>query len=203
MQTKRFGLRYPAIVLIAAALCASSVHAQAPDSHGESTWSKDTPPAQGPLLKLVRDWTKQFKDVSVAEGAGYHLLFGCVTGPDAGAMGLHYVNMDLVANPPMTADGEPDPTRPQIVVYEPQADGSLLLLGDDYLIIAQSWDEAHPGQGAPQIMGQLYQYIPSPNRYGLPAVYMLHVWAWRYNPKGAFVMWNPNVSCAAYDGRAK
>jgi len=29
----------------------------------------------------------------VAEAEGYSLLFGCVSGPDAGAMGLHYVNL--------------------------------------------------------------------------------------------------------------
>jgi hypothetical protein len=203
MHTKRFRFRHRAIALATAAFFVLSVHAQASDSHGERSWSKDTPPAQGPLPNAVRDSTKQFKGISAAEAAGYHLLFGCVSGPDFGAMGLHYVNMDLVGNPPLGADGQPDPTRPQILVYEPQTDGTLRLVGDDYLIIAQSWDAAHPGQGAPQVMGQLMQYIPAPNRYGLPAVYILHVWAWRYNPKGAFAMWNPNVSCNAYAGQAK
>jgi hypothetical protein len=28
-----------------------------------------------------------------------------------------------------------------------------------------------------------------------PAFYELHVWAWRDNPHGAFVDWNPAVSC--------
>jgi hypothetical protein len=51
---------------------------------------------QDTLLQAVRASTERFKDVSVAESEGYHLLFGCVTGPDSGAMGLHYVNMQLV-----------------------------------------------------------------------------------------------------------
>ena len=29
----------------------------------------------------------------------------------------------------------------------------------------------------------------------LPALYELHVWAWRENPNGTYVDWNPRVSC--------
>ena len=28
-----------------------------------------------------------------------------------------------------------------------------------------------------------------------PAFYALHVWAWKHNPHGMFVDWNPKVSC--------
>ena len=49
--------------------------------------------AQSVLLKIVRDSTERFKDVSAAEAEGYSLLFGCVSGPDAEAMELHFVNM--------------------------------------------------------------------------------------------------------------
>jgi len=31
------------------------------------------------------------------------------------------------------------------------------------------------------------EFVSSPNRYGLPAHFELHVWAWRGNPQGAFV----------------
>jgi hypothetical protein len=44
-------------------------------------------------------------------------------------------------------------------------------------------------------MGQLMHLFESPNRFGLPAFYTLHVWAWKANPNGAFVNWHPNVSC--------
>ena len=33
------------------------------------------------------------------------------------------------------------------------------------------------------------------NRYGIPAYYALHVWAWKANPHGVFMDWNPQVSC--------
>jgi hypothetical protein len=38
----------------------------------------------------------------------------------------------------------------------------------------------------------------APNRYGIPAFYALHVWAWRHNPQGTFVDYNPRVSCDGY-----
>ena len=36
-------------------------------------------------------------------------------------------------------------------------------------------------------MGQLLHLFESPNRFGLPAFYTLHVWAWKENPTGMFV----------------
>ena len=35
------------------------------------------------------------------------------------------------------------------------------------------------------------QYNSSPNLYGLPAFYEVHVWAWRDNPNGTSVDWPP------------
>ena len=143
------------------------------------------------LVKIVRESTERFKQVSVAEREGYALQFGCVSGSDSGAMGLHYVNGALVAS------GVIDATRPQIVIYEPADDGSLKLIGADYLILADMWNAQHP-EGPPQLMGQLFHYFESPNRFGLPAFYTLHVWAWKDNPNGAFVNWHPKVSCASF-----
>ena len=48
------------------------------------------PPAK--LVRQVRLATKQFLDVNNAVQAGYGPAFGCVSGPDHGAMGIHYVN---------------------------------------------------------------------------------------------------------------
>jgi hypothetical protein len=175
-------------------LSPSGAMAQNGHSH-EAAAPPQLTPSQGALLKIVRDNTERFKDVSVAQGEGYSLLFGCVSGPDSGAMGMHFVNLNLVAS------GVVDATRPQIVIYEPMPDGHLQLIGADFLVIAGDWDKAHPGQGAPQLMGQLFHYFESPNRFGLPAFYTLHVWAWKENPNGAFVNWHPNVSCQSFAGQ--
>ena len=61
--------------------------------------SQHKPTAQdNALVRAVREATERFKHVtSVAgPGEGYELAFGCVSGGDFGAMGLHYVNMSLV-----------------------------------------------------------------------------------------------------------
>ena len=174
-----------------------SALAQNGHSHETTAPSQQLTAAQGALLKAVRESTERFKDVGVAEAEGYSLLFGCVSGPDSGAMGLHYVNLKLVGS------GLIDAARPQIVIYEPMPDGHLQLIGADFLVIASDWDKAHPGQGAPQLMGQLFHYFEAPNRFGLPAFYTLHVWAWKENPNGAFVNWHPNVSCQAFDGQSR
>src|SRR5690348_16400887 len=43
------------------------------------------------LVQIVRQNTAQFIDVNNVKGAGYQPLFGCVSGPDHGAMGIHYL----------------------------------------------------------------------------------------------------------------
>ncbi|HZL92801.1 MAG TPA: hypothetical protein VFB99_04125 [Vicinamibacterales bacterium] len=147
------------------------------------------------LVQAVRDATERFKDVAVAENEEYQLLFGCVTDDDKGAMGLHWVNLPLVFD-----GGELDPTRPEIVLYEPLPSGRLRITGADFLVIAKDWDDAHPGN-PPQLMGQLFHRFESPNRFGLPAFYTLHVWAWKESPSGTFVNWHDNVSCDGFKGQ--
>jgi protein-S-isoprenylcysteine O-methyltransferase Ste14 len=146
------------------------------------------------LVRVVRDVTERFKDPAVADSEGYKLAFGCVSGPDYGAMGLHFVNMDLVGDPAL------DARRPEIVIYEPLPNGRLRLIGADYLVLASAWDALHPGE-TPQIMGQLLHLFEAPNRFGLPPFYTLHVWAWKENPTGTFVNWHANVSCDNFSGR--
>jgi hypothetical protein len=150
------------------------------------------------LVKKVREATERFKDVVEAEREGYVLSFGCVSGPDQGAMGLHFINMELVAR------GVIDPTEPQIILYEPTADGRLKLTGADFLVDAQQWDNDKTHKpGPPELMGQLFHFFESPNRFGLKAFYTLHVWAWKDNPNGAFVNWHPAVACKLFDGQTR
>jgi len=145
----------------------------------------------GALVKAVREATERYKDVAVAEADNYGLQFGCVSGPDYGAMGLHYVNFPLVL------DGELDVAKPEIVIYEPQPNGKPRLIGADYLVFAAAWHAKHAE--TPKLGGQLMHLIESPNRYGLDAFYTLHVWAWKESSTGPFVNWHPTVSCAAFD----
>jgi hypothetical protein len=171
--------------------------AQTHDDHGANVPSQPhkTTPQESALVKAVREATDRFRNVtSVAgPGEGYELSFGCVSGGDFGAMGLHYVNMSLVG------DGEVDVAQPEIVLFEPTPNGGIRITGADYLVIASDWDAKHAGP--PQLMGQLFHLFDSPNRFGLPPFYTLHVWAWKTNPNGTFTNWNPDVSCDAFNAR--
>lgn len=139
------------------------------------------------LVRLVRESTRQFVDVNASTAAGYGPFLGCVSGPDHGAMGIHYVNLGLYA------DGEIDVSHPEALIYEPSGDRRRLV-GVEYLVDAASWLAGH-NNTPPVLEGQVFQFVDSPNRYNLPAFFELHVWAWRDNPAGAFVDWNNRVSC--------
>ena len=160
--------------------------ALAEDSHGHGG------AGQNALVKVVREITEPYKNVAAAELAGYALAFGCVSGPDTGAMGLHYVNMPLVL------DGEIDATKPEIILYEPAGKGQVRLVGADYLVLADAWDKTH--SSSPELMGQKFQQFEAPNRFGLPRFYTLHVWAGKESPTGTFVTWHANISCDAFSG---
>jgi hypothetical protein len=149
----------------------------------------------GALIEAVRQATERYKNVSVAEAAGYSLQFGCVSGSDFGAMGMHFVNSEFVN------DGLLDPMRPEIIIYEPLPNGQLHMIGADFLVIADTWNATH--SSPPQLMGQLFHLFESPNRFGLPAFYTLHVWAWKENPAGPFANWHSNVSCTAFAGQRR
>ncbi len=145
------------------------------------------PSAQAGILRDVRQATRPFLDVAEATAVGYGPFLGCVSGPDEGAMGIHYVNGALVG------DGELDVAAPEALLYEPR-NGNLTLLGVEYIVDVAAWHANHPNP--PVLGGQVFHYEGSPNRYGLAPFYALHVWAWKNNPKGLFADWNPRVACA-------
>jgi hypothetical protein len=142
------------------------------------------------LAREVREATRDFRNVTVAMAAGYGSAGSCVSGPEEGAMGIHFRNLDLIGDPALEAD------RPELLVYELRG-GRLRLVAAEFLVIAEAWHKNN--MAPPVLMGQHFHYVGSPNRYGLPAFYELHVWAWRDNPHGMFVDWNPAVSCEEYE----
>jgi hypothetical protein len=137
------------------------------------------------LVRIVQEATRKYINVNEATGAGYAPFLGCVTGPDQGAMGIHYVNGALL-------NGELNAEQPQALIYEP--DGNRLrLVGVEFIVDAATWLKSH---GTPPVLeGQVLQLVASPNRFNLPTFFELHVWAWQNNPNGAFVDWNTRVTC--------
>ena len=146
--------------------------------------------APADFVTTVRTATEQFLDVRRAHDAHYEPFLGCVSGPQEGAMGVHFVNLALVG------DGELDVNHPEALIYEPTDSGEARLVGVEYIVTVDDWHKHHRDLvGAPVLNGQTFHFNDSPNRFGLPAFYELHVWAWQQNPHGTFVDWNTLVSC--------
>jgi hypothetical protein len=176
--------RWIGSLAIAGSLLALAGSGLLPSAHAQTEPDLE-PPAS--LTQIVRDATRPFLDINQAIAAGYGPFLGCVSGPESGAMGIHYVNGPLVG------DGELDPTKPEALMYE-VAIGRARLLGVEFIVDAATWLKQHDNQ-PPVLEGQAFQFVGSPNRYALPAFFELHVWAWRDNPNGMFVDWNPRVTC--------
>jgi hypothetical protein len=143
------------------------------------------------LVREVRQGTADFHDLTLATTAGYTSTGSCVSGPQEGAMGIHFAKGALIDDPAL------DPQAPELLIYE-QRGGRLRLVGVEFLVIADAWHAAN--SAPPVLLGQHFQFVGAPNRYALPPFYELHVWAWRENPHGMFVDWNPAVSCEDYAG---
>ena len=133
-------------------------------------------------LKQVKQATARFKDVAKAEAAGYVVVSDCVTGP-SGAMGVHYLNAALLGDPKL------DLKKPELLLYEPQEDGGMKLVGVE-------WMQLDSGQRAPRLFGQRFQG-PMNHDGTAPWHFDLHVWTIRKNPRGTFAQYNRRVSCDA------
>lgn len=174
-------------ILAAAALGALlALHAPA-YGHGDPSQSAEDIQK---LIRKVRHATHRFHDVQAAVDAGY-ARFGdvngdCVAQPGQGAMGIHYLNGGLI-------DAVLDPLQPEAVMYEPQKNGRLELVGVEYIVFQEAWDALHPQP--PVLFGHPFHLVRAPNRYNVPAFYELHLWVWEHNRNGIFNDWNPAVRC--------
>jgi hypothetical protein len=140
-------------------------------------------------VSKVRAATARFVDINVAAKDGWVRGTPCVSGPNSGAMGVHYIL------PARIGDGALNASEPEALIYEPLPNGAMRLVGVEFIVIAADWARLHPEGGTPAVEGHLTHYVGEPNRYGLPAFYELHVWAWENNPNGAFADWNTRVTC--------
>jgi hypothetical protein len=157
-----------------------------------AAWSdnndKHSKHSRGPLIELIREATARYRDVNVAIAEGYVQGTPCVSSNTGGAMGVHFVKPDILFNSDGSLSAELNAATPEALMYEPQRDGTLRLVGVEFIAAAQ--------EGL-ALEGHLLSLAGSPNRYGLPAFSELHVWAWRDNPNGNFSDNNPLVSCDA------
>lgn len=197
MTLSTHGRATAALALATAAAFAGLLAAPLPAAaHGDEV--RLSPGIQAKLADARRA-TARFHHFAAALAAGYGPqpvidLQGkaCIDQPGEGAMGIHFVNGGLF-------NTLLDERTPQALIYEPQADGGLRLVGVEYLVFKAAWDGARVADpklpARPRLFGQDYHLVNEPNRYGLPAFYALHAWLWQPNPSGLFADWNPSVRC--------
>ena len=87
-----------------------------------------------PELQEVRAGLEKYQDVIVAVHDGYLSTVGCIEYPKgmvegsmaypAGGMGVHLINLNFISP-------ELDPTKPQVLIYEPH--------GDELRLVAAEW----------------------------------------------------------------
>ncbi|MEZ5294446.1 MAG: DinB family protein [Vicinamibacterales bacterium] len=145
------------------------------------------------LVDTVRAATRDLRRPSAAIEAGWTPATGCVSGPQSGAMGVHYIN------PALLTDGALDAQRPEALIYETKG-GRTTLVGAEFIVIADQWHAVN-GAAPPILKGQHFHLVSGANRYGLPPFYELHVWAWKDNPNGTFADWHAHVTCDAVTGQ--
>jgi hypothetical protein len=158
------------------------------------TASLTAPPAQAATwVDGVREANEQYKSVAKAEAAGFGEFadadgITCIEHHHEGGMGVHYVHGKRVGDAVIKA------RKPEALVYAPAANGKLKLAAVEYIVFKSAWRAEHP-TGKPKLKGEKFTLVPAGNRYGIPAFYALHVWAWMDNPAGLFAGYNPDVVC--------
>lgn len=143
---------------------------------------------QQQLLQRAREAVEHIRTVADANAAGYfRAMAGCVTSGPAGrgAIGAAYINARLAS------DRILDVTRPEVLEFEPQEDGTDKLIGAFY-----TYD-----------VGFQPPFPPPPSLFGVsfdgPLVqpstgvvfYGLHVSLFKDNPNGIFHAYNPELTC--------
>jgi hypothetical protein len=170
-----------------------------------------------PSLEQVRAATERFRDVKVALAEGYvrDPTDTCdsaeMMGKPAtlGAMGIHFFRPDLLGisappNPRVDGNGtHTDFNKPAILIYEPQADGSLQLVAVENLVFQKAWHAAG-NKKPPRFHGVEWDTMQDDPATKIDEAHMFephydrHVWLYRDNPNGMFAQFNPAVSCKAH-----
>ncbi len=142
-------------------------------------------------LAELRQVTERLKSFEAATQAGYRTqITPCWAHHSAGAMGYHYGNTNLF-------DASAELLKPEVVIYEPEKNGNMRLVGLEYIVPLAAWQTAQHNlddpTDVPQLLGQKF------TRHSFLPIFKLHIWLWRENPSGTYADWNPKVSCQFAD----
>lgn len=181
-----------------------------PEEAGAATESASAEDATWALLDAM---AVRYADASAAMADGFirdpagHCVTAEMVGLPAtqGAMGVHYLHparlgLDPESMPVNGSDGVVDWGAPEVLVYEPQPDGSERLVAVEYLVFQAPW--AASGQASPpSFFGEPFVSMAddpateADEAHGFMPHYELHIWVPRDNPTGRFAEFNPAVTC--------
>ena len=204
------------------AVCSFALAAPATLSAQDASAAPTTLALTEPTLEAVMAATERLKDVNVALAEGYirDPMNICETAEmlgrpaELGAMGVHYFRPDLLGitgvEPRVNGTGtHTDFLSPAVLIYEPQADGSLELVAIENLTFLEAW-KAAGNKAAPAFLGVEYDMMADdPATADLDEGHMfephydLHVWLYRDNPNGMFTQLNPAATCEHHVAEAE
>lgn len=131
-------------------------------------------------LRTLRRVTAPFSDFALGQAAGYSTeITPCMSDPALGGMGFHYGNVGLI-------DGAVQVDQPELLLYEPQANGRFKFVAVEYII---PYTFVPRDAAPPVLFGQQFAQVDAFQLWGL------HVWIAKSNPSGLYAAWNPTVSC--------
>ncbi len=141
-----------------------------------------------PDWRAVRAATARFHSLAQAQRDGYEVAGQpCISSP-AGTMGVHAINWTLLMDPAI------DPLQPEGLLYAPNQDGQLKLVGVEYLKADADGSLATDGD-RPSVFGTPFDGPMPGHGADMPVHYDLHVWIAERNPNGLSAQWNPAISC--------
>lgn len=201
------------MLVVVTLLLACAVSAQAIQQHASVDPGTALEPAVQAELDALRASLERFRDVEVALAEGYipDPMGICDVAEmmgrpaELGAMGIHYFRPDLLGitgiEPRVDGTGTHiDFAQPGILLYEPQADGSLELVAVENLTFKRAW-EAAGHTAPPSFAGVTYDLMADDPDTEIDEAHMFephydrHVWLYRDNPNGVFAQFNPAVTC--------
>ena len=190
MQPRRITRFLPPLIALSALLVFSPGV-----SYGQTTSAASASAPMSADLQAARAALAKYNDPFAAIRDGYFSTLACIDFPQGakhgpveyppGAMGVHFLN-------PANIGPKLDPTRPQVLIYEP--------VGDKLTLVAAEWfmPVAAAGTTVPAIFGRNLEGPMDGHQPIMPEDlrhYDLHVWLWKDNPRGVFTSTNAAVKC--------
>lgn len=132
-------------------------------------------PAWEAEIEQLKAATNQYVDFSVAEAAGFIDVSGYIPN-----MGHHYLN-------PAFSDGVFELEKPEIILYLPDTEGKMQMVGVEYSIVPA--DPDNPGSPPEGFTGGQDEW----HFNEMVGQWQLHVWTVLDNPDGIFAPQNPAI----------